>query len=34
VLSQRWDRFRAGDAVALVVVGSGLSWSSLHIEFG
>jgi 3-oxoacyl-[acyl-carrier-protein] synthase-3 len=32
VLSQRWDRFRAGDVVALVVVGSGLSWSSLQIE--
>jgi 3-oxoacyl-[acyl-carrier-protein] synthase-3 len=32
VLSQSWDRFRPGDVVALVVVGSGLSWSSLTIE--
>ncbi|APR83449.1 3-oxoacyl-[acyl-carrier-protein] synthase, KASIII [Minicystis rosea] len=33
VMSQCWDRFRPGDVVALVVVGSGLSWSSLQIEF-
>jgi 3-oxoacyl-[acyl-carrier-protein] synthase-3 len=33
VLSQSWDRFQPGDVVALVVVGSGLSWSSLQIEF-
>jgi 3-oxoacyl-[acyl-carrier-protein] synthase-3 len=33
VLSQSWDRFKAGDVVAVVVVGSGLSWSSLQIEF-
>jgi len=33
VISQNWDRFKDGDAVALVVVGSGLSWSSIHIEF-
>lgn len=33
VLSQNWDRLRPGDVVALVVVGSGLSWSSLQIEF-
>jgi 3-oxoacyl-[acyl-carrier-protein] synthase-3 len=32
VLSQRWDRLRPGDVVGLVVVGSGLSWSSLLIE--
>ncbi len=32
VLSQSWDRLRSGDVVALVVVGSGLSWSSLAIE--
>ena len=32
VLSQSWDRLRAGDVIALVVVGSGLSWSSLAIE--
>lgn len=34
VLSQRWDDLCAGDVVALVVVGSGLSWSGLRIEFG
>lgn len=33
VLSQHWDKLKAGDVVALVVVGSGLSWSSLQIEF-
>jgi len=33
VMSQNWDRFKPGDVVALVVVGSGLSWSSLQIEF-
>ena len=33
VMSQNWDRFKQGDVVALVVVGSGLSWSSLQIEF-
>jgi 3-oxoacyl-[acyl-carrier-protein] synthase-3 len=33
VMSQSWDRFRKGDTVALVVVGSGLSWSSMQIEF-
>jgi 3-oxoacyl-[acyl-carrier-protein] synthase-3 len=33
VMSQSWDRFQAGDVAALVVVGSGLSWSSMQIEF-
>jgi 3-oxoacyl-[acyl-carrier-protein] synthase-3 len=33
VLSQHWDKFKAGDVAAVVVVGSGLSWSSLQIEF-
>jgi len=33
VLSQSWDRFQPGDVAALVVVGSGLSWSSMQIEF-
>jgi 3-oxoacyl-[acyl-carrier-protein] synthase-3 len=32
-MSQSWDSFKAGDVVAMVVVGSGLSWSSLQIEF-
>lgn len=34
VLSQHWDELRAGDAVILAVVGSGLTWSSLRIEIG
>lgn len=34
VLSQRWDEVKDGDIVAMVVVGSGLSWSSLRIELG
>jgi 3-oxoacyl-[acyl-carrier-protein] synthase-3 len=32
VLSQHWDRLRPGDVAAVVVVGSGLSWSSLTVE--
>ena len=32
VLSQHWDELRTGDQVCLVVVGSGLTWSSLHLE--
>lgn len=34
VLSQSWDRLQAGDVIAMVVVGSGLSWSSVQIEIG
>jgi 3-oxoacyl-[acyl-carrier-protein] synthase III len=34
VLSQSWDRFQPGDVAAVAVVGSGLSWSSVQIEFG
>jgi len=33
VVSQAWDRFKRSDIVALTVVGSGLSWSSMQIEF-
>lgn len=33
VVSQRWDDFQPGDVAALVVVGSGLSWSSVQLEF-
>lgn len=33
VLSQSWERFTSSDIVALTVVGSGLSWSSMQIEF-
>lgn len=32
VLSQRWDELSPGDAVVMVVVGSGLTWSSLRVE--
>lgn len=32
VLSQHWDQLSAGDSVLLAVVGSGLTWSSMHIE--
>jgi 3-oxoacyl-[acyl-carrier-protein] synthase III len=34
VLSQRWDELRDGDTVVMVVVGSGLTWSSLRLEVG
>ncbi|KAA3614069.1 MAG: ketoacyl-ACP synthase III [Calditrichaeota bacterium] len=33
VLNQNWSDFKTGDAVALIVVGAGLSWSSMFIEF-
>ncbi len=33
VLSQNWRRFKAGDVLALIVVGAGLTWSSMAIEF-
>jgi 3-oxoacyl-[acyl-carrier-protein] synthase-3 len=33
VLSENWDGFASADTVALVVVGSGLSWGGLRIEF-
>ena len=33
VLSQNWHRFSAGDIVAMAVVGAGLTWSGLAIEF-
>ena len=31
VLSQRWERLNPGDRIAMVLVGSGLSWASLMI---
>jgi 3-oxoacyl-[acyl-carrier-protein] synthase-3 len=34
VLSQRWDSMQEGDLIGVVVVGSGLSWSSLLLEVG
>ncbi len=33
VLSQNWQQFQPGDIVALVVVGAGLTWASLALEF-
>jgi len=33
VLSQRWDTFVAGDELAVVVVGAGLTWSGVWVEF-
>lgn len=33
VMSMRWNDFKSNDIVGLVVVGSGLSWASLAIEF-
>jgi 3-oxoacyl-[acyl-carrier-protein] synthase III len=32
VLSQSWDQLKAGDQLALVVVGSGLTWAGLRLE--
>ncbi len=32
VLSQNWDRIKPGDHLALVLVGSGLTWVSMMIE--
>ncbi len=34
VISQRWDDFQAGDVLCVAVVGSGLAWAGLQIEFG
>jgi 3-oxoacyl-[acyl-carrier-protein] synthase-3 len=34
VLSQHWDGFRQGDYLALVGVGSGLTWSGSMLRFG
>ncbi len=33
VMSMRWNDFQPGDVAAMVVVGSGLSWSSVQVEF-
>lgn len=33
VVSQRWESIPEGELVAVVVVGSGLSWSSLLLQF-
>jgi 3-oxoacyl-[acyl-carrier-protein] synthase-3 len=34
VLSEAWDEFSAGDQVALLGVGAGLTWSSTLLRFG
>jgi 3-oxoacyl-[acyl-carrier-protein] synthase-3 len=34
VISQRWQDFRDGDEVVVVVVGSGLTWGGVLIQFG
>ena len=33
VLSQRWHELKAGDVLACVVVGSGLSWSGVELRY-
>ncbi|MFQ5675260.1 MAG: 3-oxoacyl-ACP synthase III family protein [bacterium] len=33
VLSQNWHKFKEGDRLALIVVGAGLTWASMAIEF-
>ncbi|MBN1689059.1 MAG: ketoacyl-ACP synthase III [Candidatus Omnitrophica bacterium] len=33
ILSQHWEKFKVGDVLGLVVVGAGLSWASMAIEF-
>jgi len=32
VLSQHWDEIRPGDTILVVVVGSGLTWSSIRMD--
>lgn len=32
VFSQNWDRFKAGDEIAMVVVGSGLTWGGILFQ--
>ena len=34
VVSMNWDRWRDGDDIAMIGVGSGLSWSSYLLRFG
>ncbi|MCA9730977.1 ketoacyl-ACP synthase III [candidate division KSB1 bacterium] len=33
VLSQNWDHFHSGDVLAMVMVGAGLTWAGLSVEF-
>ncbi len=34
VICQHWNQFRSGDAVAICVVGSGVTWGGLWVQFG
>jgi 3-oxoacyl-[acyl-carrier-protein] synthase III len=34
VISQHWDSFKPGDAVAICVVGSGVTWGGFSLRFG
>ena len=34
IVSQHWDSFASGDEVAVAVVGSGLTWGGVLIDFG
>jgi 3-oxoacyl-[acyl-carrier-protein] synthase III len=34
VISQNWDCFNSGDAVAICVVGSGVTWGGVCLRFG
>jgi len=33
VFSQNWDKFTPGDELALIIVGAGLTWAGLQIQF-
>ncbi|KAA3661973.1 MAG: ketoacyl-ACP synthase III [Calditrichaeota bacterium] len=33
VMSQNWENFESGDVLAMVMVGAGLTWAGLSIEF-
>jgi 3-oxoacyl-[acyl-carrier-protein] synthase-3 len=34
VVSMNWDRWQDGDNIAVIGVGSGLTWSSYILRFG
>ena len=33
VISQRWEQFKPGDNIAVAVVGAGLTWGGMRVEF-
>ncbi len=33
VLSQNWDKLEQGDDLAMIIVGAGLTWATLHFQF-